>query len=169
MNSFIYKPTTGSEVLKAAPPGTKLFLYSDLCKLGVDEVLNRLDLNNIILYQDPRNMKSGHWVSLSFHPKRRKAYFFSSYGGRPDEEKNRWLSPNSLYQSGQSANIINDILKELYLSGWEIHYNDYPFQHEGDRTATCGVWATAFLNSRLNPEEFEEQHLPLEYYYGKYF
>lgn len=165
------KPTSGEEVLRAAPRGTKLYLYSDLANdpRDAETVLRSLGRNSLILYQDPDRMNSGHWVSLSFHPKRKEVYFFSSYGGMPDREKISWVNPYKLFLSGQIRNVINDGLKSLAEKGWTIHFNDFPFQHVGDGSATCGIWSTAFLNSGLNPDEFAENHRSVEYYFRKYF
>lgn len=171
MTDFIYKPRSGEEVINASPNGTKLFLYSDLVRRGrsPEQLLKILGRNNLILVQDPKRMNSGHWTSLSFVPSQQKAFFFSSYGGKPDEEKVRWISYEALRDSGQLPNIINDLLKYLYLNGWEIHYNDYPYQVEGDRTATCGIWASAFMKSGENPDEFAEDHQDVSYYFRKNF
>lgn len=173
MNEFnYYRPTTGAQVLRAAPPGTAMFLYSDLAsdpRPPEDVLMDRMARNNIILYQDPHKMNSGHWTSLSFKPETREAYFFSSYGGMPDREKMRWLKKKDLRRSGQARNVINDGLKYLARNGWTVHYNDHPYQIEGDDTATCGIWSTAFLNSGLNPDEFYEVHEPVERYFERYF
>lgn len=168
---ILFKPRNGKEVLQAAPPGTALYLYSDLASdpRPPIEVLMSMSRDNIILLQNPDNMKSGHWVSLSFRPELRSVYFFSSYGGMPDREKMFWLSESKRKRSGQYRNVLNDGLKVLAQNGWTIHYNDYPFQRIGDKTATCGIWATAFMNSGMDPEEFEEYHLPVEDYYRMYF
>ena len=172
MNEYNFtKPTTGDQVLNAAPPGTGLYLYSTLASDPREpvDVLLSLRRNNIILYQNPRRMNSGHWVTLSFRPETAEVFFFSSYGGRPDREKMEWLPPSELMRSGQFRNVLNDGLKQLALSGWTIHYNDYPFQKEGDHSATCGIWAAAFLNSGLNPDEFASNHLSAKEYFKKYF
>ena len=169
MNRFKYQPRSGEEVQKAAPDGTRILLYSNLCRLNAAQLLNALGRNNIILYQDPTNMSSGHWVSLSFHPEIKEAYFFSSYGGKPDEEKNRWLSYQMLRNSGQERNVINDLLKLLFLNGWKIYYNDHRYQQEGDHSATCGIWSSAFLQSGINPDIFAKKHKSVDYYYQRYF
>lgn len=169
--NYIFSPRSGEEVLRASPPGTKIFLYSDLCKLPYSprDILLSLPRHSLILLQDPSNMRSGHWTSLSIFPERKKAYFFSSYGGKPDEEKNRWISTRGLWKSGQMRNLINDGLKQLFLEGWEIHYNDHEFQKEGDRTATCGIWATSFMQSQLNPDDFARNHRSIDDYFQRYY
>ena len=168
--SIFYKPRTGTEMLRAAPPGTALHLYSDLASDPRPPyvVIKSLPRNNIILLQDPDKMTSGHWIALALHPESHEAFFFSSYGGKPDEEKLRWLSATDLRKSRQARNVINDGLKGLALHGWTVHYNDYPFQIEGDKTATCGLWSAAFLNSGANPDEFALFHQSPAYYYSKY-
>lgn len=168
---FIFKPRNGDEVLKASPPGTRIYLYSDLAKSkkkAVD-VLKSMGMNNIILIQNPDNMNSGHWTSLSFDPKHRRAFYFSSYGGMPDKEKNKWIQRKKLRKSKQLRNVLNDGLKELARQGWVIHYNDFPYQKPGDETATCGIWTTAYLNAGGDPEIFERNHAPVDYYYRTLF
>lgn len=87
----------------------------------------------------------------------------------PDRRKMEWVSRRELYESGQARNILNDGLKEFARRGWVIHYNVYPFQVEGDGSATCGIWSAAFLNSGMNPDEFMYYHQPLSFYSRKYF
>lgn len=173
IDDVIYKPRSGEEVKAAAPPGTKVIPYSSLARIPakpVDILLYFLGRHNIILYQNPSLMNSGHWVSLSIYPEVKQAHFFSSYGGKPDEEKIRWVPRADLIRSGQGRNILNDGLKELHRRGWEIHYNDYPFQKEGDDTASCGIWTVAFLNSHQNPDSFAKyHHRSPHFYYTKYF
>ena len=161
MSGVIYKPRTGDEVRRAIRSHPPIYLYSDLVRrmkvfgaLPILENMMKRSLDNLILVQDPKNMRSGHWTSLSFHPGEKRAYFFSSYGGKPDIEKNTWIPTSDLIASQQNANVLNDGLKELAYRGWEIHYNQYPYQRIGDHTATCGIWCAAFLNSGLNPDEF---------------
>ena len=169
--SFKFQPRSGKEVLEAAPRGTEIFRYSDLCQIDADPVsiLLSLPVHSIILLQDPRNMNSGHWVALSRNNRKKEMYFFSSYGGKPDAELNEWIGYTGREVSGQGRLLLNDGLKGLAYEGWTIYYNDYPYQVKGDKTATCGIWATAFLNSGLNPDEFEDAHGTEDYYYRKYF
>lgn len=159
---IIYRPKKGDEVRQATFSHPPIYLYSELVSRmrrdGAVKVLyDMLHENNdsLILVQDPRNPRSGHWTCLSFHPKNRSVYFFSSYGGKPDVEKNTWIPASDLAKSGQNLDVFNDGLKQLMLQyGWTIHYNQYQYQKIGDDTATCGIWCAAFLNSRLNPDEF---------------
>lgn len=170
--SFIYIPRNGEEMIRASPPGTKMFLYSDLVRRkpkGKKDIFKRMGKNNIVLVQNPDNMQSGHWESVSFAPEKKEVYFFSSYGGKPDEEKVRWLPKEKLKRSNQLNNIINDGLKQLKKEGWIVYYNDFPYQHPGDKTATCGIWTSAFLNSGMNPDDFARKHSPVQEYYRRYF
>ena len=160
MNDVIYKPRTGTELSRACP-GTPIFLYGDLCDYVKENGIGRTlaELFSIsprcfILLQNPDNPKSGHWLALSIHPATREIFFFSSYGGKPDVEKNRWISRADRIRSHQDEDVLNDGLKDMAIRGWTVHYNDHPYQFEGDKTATCGIWSAAFLNSGMNPDEF---------------
>lgn len=165
------KPTSGKQIKKAAPRGTKISLYSDLSSdpRPAYQVLADLPRNNIILIQNPQRMNTGHWVSLSFHPESREIFFFSSYGGKPDEEKNIWIPAGAQERSRQRRNVLNDGLKYFAQRGWTIHYNDVPYQVVGDDSATCGIWASAFLRSGRNPDYFGAHHSSVEDYYARYF
>lgn len=158
-------------MLDACPKGTKIYLYSRLARGARDppSLLKKLGRYNLILLQDPKQMNSGHWTSLTLDGRRGLAYFFSSYGGKPDEEKVKWITHKQLKESGQLPNILNDLLKYLFLRGWAVYYNDFPYQIEGDDTASCGIWTSAFLNSGKNPDEFAAKHEPPSYYYKRLF
>lgn len=182
--NIIYSPRTGSEMEKATLNRTPVYRYSELCELGKKHGAERMlshmfkrSNDNIILLQDPDDMNSGHWISVSRKPRRKEIYFFSTYGGKPDVEKIQWISEDDLRESGQFMNIFNDGLRNLQKHGWEIHYNDFPFQKSGDNTAVCGIYTAAFLRSGLNPEQFAKESIeiaksgvnPAVFYFDKYF
>lgn len=183
-HDIVYKPRDGDEMTNAALHRAPVYKYSELCELAekygsarmLSKMFQRSD-NNIILLQDPSNMNSGHWISVSRNPSKKQIYFFSTYGGKPDVEKIRWIPEDDLYESGQIINIFNDGLRDCQKHGWEIHYNDFPYQVEGDHTATCGIYTIAFLRSGKTPDEFKEETLqilkqgknPAVYYFDKYF
>lgn len=181
---IIYKPRGGDEMMKATLNKIPVSKYSQLCKIaqkiGPVRLLNQMfhqSLNHIVLLQDPSNMNSGHWISISCNPSKKEIYFFSTYGGKPDVEKIKWMNEDDLRESGQFLNIFNDGMHEFQKRGWEIHYNDFPYQKPNDETATCGIYTAAFLRSGLNPDEFEGQTKllmkqginPAIFYYDKYF
>ena len=179
MNDIIYIPRTGKEMMEATG-GVPIRVYSNVCRdmeeEGAVKTLTRIlrPYNKcIILLQDPHKMNSGHWTSVSVNPQKKEIYFCSSYGGKPDEEKNRWIPLSEQIVSNQSQNPLNDSLKEFCKLGYTIYYNDFPYQREGDKTATCGIWVAAFLNSGMNPDEFayytNSNGLSAFDYYRKYF
>jgi hypothetical protein len=181
---IIYKPRSGDEMEAATQHRVPVYTYSELCRLGerhgpramLAQMFKRSN-DNIILLQDPQNMNSGHWISVSRNPRKKEVYFFSTYGGKPDCEKIAWMDEDSLRESGQYLNIFREGLRDLQKHGWEIHYNDHHYQEEGDNTATCGIYTAAFLRTGKNPEVFEKDTMDLErqginpavYYYKKYF
>lgn len=181
---IVYKPRSGDEMEAAMNHQTPVYTYSELCKLGEKFGPARMlahmfqkSNTNIILLQNPEDMQSGHWISVSRNLPKKEIYFFSTYGGKPDVEKISWLAEDDLRESGQFMNIFNDGMRDLQKHGWEIHYNDYPYQKPTDKTATCGIYTVAFLRSGLNPDQFEKQTLdlvhrkinPAVYYYRQYF
>lgn len=183
-NKIIRSARTGEEMIKATLGQAPIHLYSDLCKDAKKHGILRLlahmfkrSENHIILLQNPQDMSSGHWISISRNLPKKEIYFFSSYGGKPDVEKIAWLDAKDLKRSNQDLNLFNDGFHELQKHGWTIHYNDVPYQVPGDKTATCGIYVAAFIRSGVNPEEFRKQNLALErrgidpviYYYKKYF
>lgn len=181
---IIFKPRTGEDMDHALLHRVPILKYSDLCKLAekfgptrmLAHMFRRSD-DNVILLQDPSNMDSGHWISVSRNVPRKEIYFFSTYGGKPDVEKLKWMNEDELRKSGQFINIFNDGLRDLQQHGWEIHYNDHHYQKPGDKTAVCGIYTAAFLRSGKNPDEFEKETVslmkrginPAVYYYNKYF
>lgn len=179
MTDIIHTPRKGSEMLEASGD-VPMYMYSSLCKdmlyKGAFNMFTSIMMRKgkiILLLQNPRKMNSGHWMGVKMNPKKREIYFFSSYGGRPDEEKNEWIDLQGQLESGQATNPLNDALKQYHQMGWKIMYNDFPYQHEGDDTATCGIWTVAFLNSDLDPDQFANVNrkygLDANYYYRKYF
>lgn len=183
-HKIIYEPRTGEEMENALDNRAPIYKYSELCQLAKKHGPTRLLVHmfsrsndNVILLQDPSDMSSGHWISVSRNIPKKQIYFFSTYGGKPDAEKVSWMNEDDLRQSGQYLNIFSDGLRDLQKHGWEIHYNDYPYQKAGDNSATCGIFTAAFLRSGKDPDVFHKETLQLEkegrnpaiVYYNRYF
>lgn len=169
------RATSDSEVYNASH-GTPVYLYSEIANINPANLLNLLGGPHdsmIILVQDPKDPTVGHWTAVVYNIRKDEYYFFSSYGGRPDEEKNCYMSERERAISGQSNNVISDALKSLYLRGKKIHYNEFPYQKVNDGTSTCGIWAVAFILSGMNPTQFHKyilrNHLTAEKLWYKYF
>ncbi len=183
-HDIMFKPRSGEEMEEATLNKVPVYTYSELCEMGEKHgpramlaQMFKKSNDNIILLQDPKNMNSGHWISVSRNPRKKEIYFFSTYGGKPDAEKVQWMTDDDLLESGQDLNIFNEGLHELQRHGWEIHYNDYQYQKPDDDTATCGIFTAAFLRSGKNPDEFEAETKriiasgqdPAVVYYRRYF
>lgn len=181
---IVYSPRTGDEMVEATLNKAPISMYSDICKraekYGAARTLARMfkqSDQHIILLQDPSDENSGHWISISRNPKKKEIYFFTTYGRRPDVEKIQWMPKHLLVASGQLMNVFNDGMKEMQRHGWTPYYNDFPYQTEGDHTATCGIFTAAFLRSGKNPDEFAEEtkglidlgYNPAVVYYDQYF
>ena len=183
-HKILYSPRTGEEMENALLNRVPIYKYSELCQLAKKHGPTRLLVHlfgrsndNVILLQDPSDMSSGHWISVSRNLPKKQIYFFSTYGGKPDAEKVSWMNEDDLRQSGQLTNIFSDGLRDLQKHGWEIHYNDYPYQKAGDNTATCGIFTVAFLRSGKDPDVFRKETAHIEkegknpaiVYYNRYF
>lgn len=151
------RPISGSEIRDLS--GTSaVYTFRDIIKYARNHSLSSLldPITNSLIALYEWRPGIGHWVGIKVVPELHEAYFFSSYGNKPDTELNN-LTPRQRRQSGQAINLFNDFLKSLYKQGWIIYYNDYPYQKKGDGTATCGRWLAKFLRSGLNPDEFERR------------
>lgn len=151
------KPISGLEIARLS--GTQsVYTFRDIIKYArhypLDALLDPNTNSLIALYEWKPGV--GHWVGIRVVPELREAYFFSSYGNKPDVELNL-LSKTQRQKSGQAMNVFNDYLKRLFQQGWTVYYNDYPYQQRGDGTATCGRWLAKFLKSGMNPDEFEDR------------
>ena len=93
-HDIVYEPRSGEEMADATMNKVPIYKYSELCQMckGRDPVFMLSKMfgrsnDNIILLQDPKDMNSGHWISVSRNLPRKEIYFFSTYGGKPDVEK----------------------------------------------------------------------------------
>lgn len=169
------RATSDSEVYNASH-GTPVYLYSQIANMDpayLPTLLGGPKNSMIILVQDPRDPNIGHWTAVVYNINKDEYYFFSSYGGRPDEEKNCYMNERERLLSGQSSNFISDGLKRLFLQGKKVHYSEFPYQKVNDGTSTCGIWAVAFIMSGMNPTEFHRyiisRHITPEKLWYKYF
>lgn len=178
-DDIFHEPRTGKQVLEAVP-GAELAMYSNLNMLakiyGIRRLLSMMMKRSdkwIILLENPMKRGTGHWMGLRIYPERHEIHFFSTYGGKPDAEKIEWIPQYLLEHSDQDLNVFNDGLKQLFYEGWNVHYNDHPYQFPRDGTATCGIWTAGFLNSDLNPDQFYlyniKNHLGAQNYFNAYF
>lgn len=183
---IIFEPRDDEELKDATLHKVPIHKYSDLARMaekhGPQALLShmfRQAKDHIILLQNPKNMNSGHWFSVSCRPKHKQIYFFSTYGKKPDIEKMEWMDEDDLRESGQLLNIFNEGMREMQKHGWEIHFNDHKYQDERDKTATCGIYTVAFIRGKDDPETFykKTQEIreqlggkdPALYYYKLYF
>ena len=138
----INKPMMGSEMIEWIPRATLLRQY---------DLMNYRELPQlpiIILYEIKKDF--GHWVIVLRTSE--GIEHFDSYGFKPDEELS-FIPPEYKKASGQDK---QHLLKLLYESGENIHYNDYVFQG-APPTATCGRWCIfRFMFSYLNIDQFAE-------------
>lgn len=112
------------EVIKRLSPDINIVLYSELSNMTPAQVLKKMPL--VILYQVTKN--TGHWTLLHKTPE--GIEFFDSYGYQPDKQFN--------HISYQQPHYIAKLLLTLHKSGYNINYNEYPFQESKPGINTCG-------------------------------
>ena len=131
---------------------TPILLYSDITRNPEGFISDLLMYQRAIVLVRTSE-RQGHWVALALNLPQRKAYFFSSFGTRPDEDKARYVNPQVSKQLGQSMNLMSRILRDYFKidHNLEIHYNQYRYQ---DTDESCGLWCALFINMGLDEERF---------------
>lgn len=139
---------TGEDILKLVNYQTKIINYNSLVNANsIEEVLIPYG-SVILLYEVQPGI--GHWTTVFFREGKR-IEFFDPYGIKPDDERfkipsNMWYGP-----------FLSRLLLQAMDRGYEIEYNNYPFQEKGEGISTCGRWVGVRLRKKnLSLEEFKE-------------
>ena len=137
---------------------TPILLYSDITR-NPEGFISDLLMHQRAIVLVRTSERQGHWVALTLNLPQRKAYFFSSFGTRPDEDKMRYVKPQVSKQLGQSMNLMSRILRDYFKTdhNLEIHYNQYRYQDPEDYTdESCGLWCVLFINMGLDEDKFND-------------
>ena len=127
--------------------------YSDLQNYHlIEQLLPKKKDFKIILLEDKFN--SGHWVLLM--RKRKNIEFFNSYGSKPSAELDL-LIPAQKEFLGENIKWLNILLTKA-LKKFNIYYNTFKFQADGDNVNTYGrhmiFRLIMFLNFNLNLKQY---------------
>jgi len=143
---------TDSDIRNLTDNEVEVCTYSELLDRGVLNVLLSKPSHACIFLV--RQSKSyGHWVLiwLKTQGRERGLYIYDSYGNTPDsKEWKKYVSKDILKAVHQEEPYL---LKELYDSGFNIYYNEYPHQSLSEKIATCGrhcVVRSEFLEMDTN-------------------
>jgi hypothetical protein len=110
--------------IKRFDTSLNIIVYSELQNMTPIQILKKMPL--VILYQSTPN--TGHWTLL--HKTIEGLEFFDSYGFKPDKQFE--------YIGYRQPHYIAKLLYILYDNGYNIHYNQYPFQESKPGINTCG-------------------------------
>ena len=85
--------------------------------------------------------KIGHWVCIKLYGRKRINYF-DSYGYTPISARKNFIAGSQQYKI---LTYINTVLAYLFYKGYDIHYNNVPFQTIGDGSTDCGEWCIKYI------------------------
>ena len=138
---------TDEDVVNAVKGKAKVVLYEDIKDYdSIDELLKPYGAVFILYQQKP---SSGHWVPLFKRENNKgntEVEFFDGYGLAPDEEL--FFTDKKMRKK---LNHDYPYLTELLYNaprGYELIYNEHPFQKYGKGIATCGRHCVLRLQHR---------------------
>ena len=142
-------PVSSSELKRRMGRPIAIARYNELANSDISSLLN--NEFELIIFLQGRN-RIGHWTAIKVFPSKHEIDFFSSYGFVPDYEKNKFVPECNI-----PYNVLARWLHTAYKAGWNICYNEVPYQKIGDGTTSCGAWVVFFLKSGLTVDEFNSR------------
>ena len=139
---------SNDDINEILEPDTKIFTYPEFGKMErIDEAFDKL--GRCVFLFLTKSPTSGHWVCM--FRKGDTIEYFSSYGDKPEEERN-WLTEEQLEELGQDEPYLYNLLKK---SGYKVYYNTHNYQSDRDDINTCGRWCVARLITKdISNKEF---------------
>ena len=114
---------------------------SELCKYKMINLVNKYSSFGTILNTEPSFMSGRHWNALYVDIKKRRIYFYDSFGVAPFKEVMTFM--DRLKREGD----------EIHGSGsWNIKSNTFSHQKS---TSECGMFSVYFIIRMLVGESFE--------------
>ena len=148
------EPLNGNQILRIVKRAIPLWRYSDIIKKeALPDILGPHG-DAIIWMANAKTPEVGHWTCVKMEERAKRVTFFSSYGGKPDEEKNMKMTEEELIRTNQLPNWLLHQLQLLRRMGYSIHYNDAKYQVTGDRSMSCGAWVAHYLTFPASVESF---------------
>lgn len=135
--------------LGAVPMNFDDLNYLGIKNLNFTKLINNNKFRIGIVFNLDESWKSGsHWVALYFDLKKKKIYYFDSYGENPDHRVVKFIK--------RIENFMND--NKFYKNKYnnikvEIKYNQLRHQYGNSE---CGVYSINFILRLLKGESFEE-------------
>lgn len=137
-----------SDVEKILGKDIFIFTYPYLKEVDhIDQVFDKKGRSMMLFLTE--NTNTGHWCCMM--KKGKRIDYYDPYGGKPDEDM-KWLSNNKKEELGEEDKLLTKLLKE---SGYQVWYNNVPYQSESADVATCGRWSAMRLYyKKLNDKQF---------------
>lgn len=142
---------SNSQVLKLVDNKCNIVLYPELINYNsIDELLHPYGACIILYVAKFEPHPYGHWC-LIFKQKDDLLEFFNPYGGWPDDPL-KHIPFYTRQISNQNFPLLSYL---MYISPYDLSYNEHKFQKHGRNIKTCGRWcAFRLLCRNYNLEQF---------------
>ena len=152
MNNLIKISMTGQDI-KNYLPNCKMIEYNDLADYNEITDLLTKPIDFVIILIETTAESTGHWVCVLRYSN--TIEFFNSYSGKPDFQKNNFISKEKNIEFGQTQNYLTNLLVK---SNFNIVYNKLQLQKYTNGSTTCGRWVIfrilCLLKDNMNLKQF---------------
>ena len=142
-------------------PNCKIIEYNDLADYNEITDLLTKPIDYVIILIETTAESTGHWVALLRYSN--TIEFFNSYSGKPDFQKNNFISKAKNIEFGQTENYLTNLLVK---SNFNIVYNKLQLQKYSNSSTTCGRWVVlrllCLLNQNMDLKQFLEFFIDLK-------
>ena len=125
---------TGQDIINYLP-NCKIIEYNDLADYNEITDLLTKPIDYVIILIETTADNVGHWVCVLRYSN--TIEFFNSYSGKPDFQKNNFISKAKNIEFGQTQNYLTNLLVK---SNFNIVYNKLQLQKYSNGSTTCGRW-----------------------------
>lgn len=109
-------------------------IVNELCHLKIKNLLNnKISKVGIIYNLDPHDKPGSHWVAMYIDLKKKKIYYFDSYGTQPPDEVKK---------------LVDRIIEQGRELGMEFDYDYNQTRHQYENSE-CGVYSMYFITQLL--------------------
>lgn len=116
-------------------------VWEELCNFNLEKYLTDEKYKiGVIFNLDPHYKEGSHWVSLFINLRKKKIFFFDSYGERPDN---------------QILKFIHTVIKQANHLGMNIEYDFNKKRHQYSNSE-CGMYSLYFIIENLKDTSIEK-------------
>ena len=151
---------SGQDILSYLP-NCKIIEYNDLADYNEITDLLKKPIDFVIILIETTADNVGHWVCVLRYGN--TIEFFNSYSGKPDFQKNNFISKEKNIEFGQTQNYLTNLLIK---SNFNIVYNKLQLQKYSNGSTTCGRWVImrilCLLKDNMDLKQFLELMIKLK-------